>query len=459
MPRPDGTPTAKELADVKRAQKRRAEAATMGHQGRRRREWEASPEGQARLTDASTHFGTRAAPAQVYEVRGWGETFKGARHFEQQLPGLENPDALPTPPRWEDLPDEEKARTERGLKLHAGADIDFMTRSFGAQLDQAYLRAERNTPLRTAAIPHTRDFYTETHDLRGEKLPRAVMHDSAADVGLPFGQYTAISAITSPQTKFHTRGRTGDRYPNDETARSTVEQARSGVPVAEGTTGPRRDMPGGKNEGYPANARKAIDAVQQMDAGVNVPELKSRWKEDRKAGAVVPREEPTPMFGPKTGPYHNSWLLDTPDYFVSDVHSGGGALLPHLSSHKGGGDSKGKSEREIAIERTPNFHSAADYAVRQAIESRGLTSIRQAQASQWGEEQIQRKEANSRLQGSKTEAQAYGHLSEPPPVDRHQGYLDYDRGTAVSGMPVLPTVKKGSTLPREKLESNWSEQF
>jgi hypothetical protein len=458
MPTPSGKPTAEERK-ARQAQKRRAEAAVMGHRGRRRREWETSEEGLTRLTDASAHFGTKAAPAQIYQTRGWGETAKGARHYEQQLPGLENPDALPTPPRWEDLPDEEKARTERALRIHAGADVEFMTRAFGAQLDQSYLRAERNTPPTTAAVPHTRDFYTETHDPRGEKLPRAVMHDSAQEVGLPFGQYTAISAITSPQTKFHTRGRDGvDRYPNDETARATVEQARAGVPVTEAGTGQRRDGVG-KNEGYPANARKAVDAVQQMDAGTPVPELESRWKEDRKAGAVVPREKPTPMFGPKTGPYHNSWLLDTPDYFVSDVHSGGGALLPHLSSHKGGGDSKGKSEREIAIERTPNFHSAADYAVRQAIESRGLSSIRQAQASQWGEEQIQRKEGNVRLQGSKTEAQAYGHLREPAPVDRHQGYLDYDRAQAIPGQAIIPPKRQAPKLTDEKLRQNWDEKF
>lgn len=460
MPNPDGTPTKKELADQKRAQKRRSEAASIGHARRRRAAWEASPEGAERLKDAPTHFGTKAAAAQIYQVRGWGETSKGARHFEQQIPGLENPDALPTPPRWEDLSDDERKKTERGLARYAGADVDFMARSFGAQLDQSYLRAERNTPPHSAAVPHTRDFYTEDYRPSGEPGHRKVMSDSAKDVDLPFGQYTAVSAITSPQTKFHVRTPDGrDRYPNDDTARATVEQARAGVSVPEGTTGARPDNPNQKNEGYPANARKAIDAVQQFDQGVTVPELQSRYKEDRKAGGVVERDEPTPMFGPKTGPYHNSWLTDTPDYFVSDVHSGGGGMLPHLSSHKGGGDSKGKSEREIAVEKVPNFHAAADYAARQALEARGLSSIRQAQASQWGEEQIRRKEANPRLQGSMSEQAAYARHNQAPPPDSHQGYLDFAAGEARSGALKIPAKRKPAGLSAEEIERNHMEKF
>jgi hypothetical protein len=112
------------------------------------------------------------------------------------------------------------------------------------------------------------------------------------------------------------------------------------------------------------------------------------------------------MIAPKTGPYHNSWLPGTPDFFVSDVHSGGGGMLPHLSTDKPvlrystgipkldkhGKKRYDKSEREKVIESVPNFHAMADYAARQAMGARGLNRVRQAQGSQWGEEQIQRTE-------------------------------------------------------------------
>jgi hypothetical protein len=98
---------------------------------------------------------------------------------------------------------------------------------------------------------------------------------------------------------------------------------------------------------------------------------------------------------PKTGPYANSWSDTHPQFFVSDIHSGGGGGLPHLSSYKGAGEDRAKnekSERETAIERIPHFHSAMDYAARQAMVVRGLPSVRETQAAQWGEEQIQRRE-------------------------------------------------------------------
>jgi hypothetical protein len=112
---------------------------------------------------------------------------------------------------------------------------------------------------------------------------------------------------------------------------------------------------------------------------------------------------------PKTSAYTNSWLQSQPDFFTSDVHSGG-AMVPHLSSDKpaiinpdgtpkmktatrGEGTvevpDREKSQRERAIE-VKGFHSMADAAARQALQARGLGSVRQAQAAQWNEERVQR---------------------------------------------------------------------
>jgi hypothetical protein len=94
-------------------------------------------------------------------------------------------------------------------------------------------------------------------------------------------------------------------------------------------------------------------------------------------------------FGPKTAAYHNAWLTNTPQFLVSDVHTGGGGMLPHLGTYKASGVNKQKSEREEGI-ATLGFHAMADYAARQAMHKRGLGRLGQAQAAQWGEERIRR---------------------------------------------------------------------
>lgn len=363
--------------------------------------WEASPRGQERTRDAvameADHPVKGWTHAQIYYEKGWGQSQVGARHNEPNLPGMEHPDAVATPPRWEDLPHEEQQATHRAL-AERGTSIDQMGNDFGAQLDQSYERASRH-----GSDPHAQHFYTTD-------APARVIRDSAAALGIPAGVHVAMNAFTSPQTKFQQ----GNRFPNNETAVSVVKQVQAGVPkedVVPGfrdpmeihTTGPDKGKPK-KNQGYPANTRKAADALEQHLAGVPIQDWKGRIKENRRTGGVdpIPEAEQKPMFGPKTGPYHNSWLLSHPDFFVADVHSGGGGMVPHLSSDKpvlrkeDGRQFSNKSGREEAIERVPNFHSAADFAARQALSKRGLGSIRQGQAAQWGEEQLQRTEINSK---------------------------------------------------------------
>lgn len=366
-------------AQFRREEKAAAEARQGKNMAARRRQWEKkNPDRMRTAAEGGMPVG------QVYHARGWGEAKVGPMMGERQLPGLEDPLAAAQPPRWEDLAPEEQKKAQRGLRRTAGASLDSMANAFGAQLDQSYERAQRHAPKGEPGVPYSQNFYTE-----GE--PAQVMKASAKKLGVPYGVSVAASAFTSPNTKF----KQGDRYPNLETAESVIRQHQAGVPTEKVTTGTREGDPTKKNQGYHQNARRAAHGLDQYDKGVPLRE----WKTP--AGA--------PMHGPKTGPYHNSWLESTPDFFVSDVHSGGGGMLPHLSSDKpvrrdetgaavvrGGREMRLKSERESAIERTPHFHAMADKAARTAMEARGLGRVRQAQAAQWGEEQIRRTVQNPR---------------------------------------------------------------
>lgn len=82
-------------------------------------------------------------------------------------------------------------------------------------------------------------------------------------------------------------------------------------------------------------------------------------------------------------------------------------MAPHLSAekparvdehgeiirNKAGLPKRHKSERESLIE-TQGYHAMADKAARDAMAQRGLSRLRQAQATQWGEEQFRRRETD-----------------------------------------------------------------
>lgn len=320
---------------------------------------------------------------QAYYEAGFRDSGVGPKHYDVQLPGMSSPDAAPRPQRWSEMTDEQRAHTTRGLALH-GTSIDQMTHDFGAQLDQGFLRAHRQG----ASEPYAQRFYST-----GEERQR--LDSSAKALGVPQSHHAAMNAITSPNTKFKTKSGT---YPNDEAAIAATTWAREGhsEPLTSANWKAAGAAKGEVRRGLvsrPANMQKAVHVQKQLDAGVPLAETTG----------------PTgiPVFGeqsPKTGPYANSWSDTHPNFFVSDVHSGGGGMLPHLGTDKdirvnrAGGTSyspsgnaqRDKSEREKAIERVPYFHSAADEAARRAMIPRGLGSLREAQAVQWGEEQISR---------------------------------------------------------------------
>ena len=365
--------------------------------------WEASDIGQARTRNIEhamheTH-GVTASAGQIYDdYRRAGHIGRqqGPTAYDVQLPGMADPHAAPRPPKWEELSPETQSHLHVALAKH-GTSIGQMTEDFGAQHDQATMRA----------LGHGHDTpYAQTFYSTGE--PRQVIRSSAREMGIPELIHAQMNAFTSPNTKFTHSLKSGETtYPNDMAAKHAVLHAKSGGDPAElremgsaremrrtGLVGPEDTR---RVQGYPANLEKAAQAIHQHLAGV----APADWRTGQGAGAMgnalkvkggveVPIGHSPWESSPKTGPYANSWSDTHPQYFVSDVHSGGGGGLPHLSSFKGreGGD----SERELGIKGIPHFHVAMDYAARQAMTQRGLPSVRETQAAQWGEEQLQRRE-------------------------------------------------------------------
>lgn len=397
-----------------------------------RADWEKSAVGQARTKNINDLLSTQMKPAQIYAANDWDkQAGVGPKHYDRELPGMSDPHAAPRPPRWEEMAPETQEHTIRKLAEH-GMSIEQMTADIGAQTDQAYVRASKyETPRRMAdtldekpddrQLPYATSFYST-----GE--PRQVLDASAKKLGIPQSVHAVMNAMTSPNTKFsqHHKGEGGEgpqaqdwvSYPNDETAVHVVRHVQRGG-THENLTNQRTDWEGvpeesGKrHQGYTTNMRKAANAYQQHEAGIT-PDQWRGLPTEKNPGGGSPWKN-----APKTGPYANSWSDTHPQFFVSDVHSGGGGAAPHLGTEKPilrhpdgspklneeGKVKRDKSGREKAIESVPFFHSAADYAARQAATQRGLGSLRDEQASQWGEEQLQRGEAGDR--GTPKESQVY----------------------------------------------------
>jgi hypothetical protein len=432
----------KDEAAAKRASKKRSEASKMGNAVTKRKKFEASEPGQERLkqaTDLVGHEHPGYSLRDIYKARGWaehgpevtGEVPSNLRSF----PGMEHPHAAPQPRRWEEHTPKEQDRIQRAVKLKSGVDIDFMERSFGAQLDQSYLRAEKHHEPGEPVHPAGQDFYHA-----GE--PRRVIERSAHHLGIPYGVHVAMNAFTSPQTKFKESDKKGgNRYPNNESAEHVVRHIQGGGRAWDLDNAENRkfkDPDTGEikgHSGYPENFVKAGRAFEMHQKGIPMSEWRNLPSKSNPEGSS--------MFdsAPKTSPYHNSWLDTQPHFLVSDVHTGGGAFVPHLGTDKpiledtetgelkrnrtGSGFQTGKSEREKVIE-SKGFHAMADFAARRALERRGLTSIRQAQAAQWSEERIHRTLHDTNLKNPlETEETAYaGRTPKPkPPRPEDHGQL------------------------------------
>jgi hypothetical protein len=402
--------------------------------GAARKRWEGTDEGRARTQDARSLLSTQMTNAQIYMVKGWDQqTGIGPKHYDRQLPGMSDPYAAPRPPKWEELPKETQEHVERELAKR-GTSIAQMTKDVGAQADQGHVRADSYGHER----PYAQDFYST-----GE--PRKVLDSSAKKLGIPQPVHAAMNAFTSPNTKFALKTKDGMVYPNDAAAAHAVEHVQSGGTYKD-LTNQRTDDPTKSHQGYTRNMKKAAHTYKQYEQGVTPDQWRGVPSKTKPEGGS-PWEA-----APKTGPYANSWSDSHPQFFVSDVHSGGGGMVPHLGTEKpikvdaqgnqkltkAGKPDRDDSEREKAISDVPFFHSAADFSARQAMVQRGVGSVRDFQAGQWGEEQIQRGEAGHRQAPKATDV--YGrseafHGSRNTALDEAESAVTAYRGKSTKKAP------------------------
>lgn len=285
-----------------------------------------------------------------------------------------------------------------------------MTSDIGSHLDQAVTTAATYGHARG----HSEDFYSTG-------APRQVLDRSAHELGISPTIHAQMNAMTSPQAKFSQLDRnTGEiRYPNNEAAVHAVSHVQRNKTHKGITNNLEQTGTGsGAVQGYMTNIVKAAKSFDQHERGVKPAD----WTTNRE-GNAGPFEN-----SPKTGPYANSWSDSHPQFTVSDLHTGGGGFLPHLGSEKSaqvddmgkpkmddlGNVRRDKSEREAAIASIPHFHTMADHAMRGAMAQRNMPSVRDAQALQWGQEQIDRKLVDP--------AEAY--RKAPRTLDRNQGELE-----------------------------------
>lgn len=289
-----------------------------------------------------------------------GQTSWGQQH----LPGMEHPAVVNTPPRWEDMPQRQQQRVARNAAKF-GVTHESAVRALGAQVDQGAVREGQ------AGTKHRSFYAAEGHHPDGEMTPRTRLTTSARENGVPFEQQAIANSITSPKNKFSVEPKSGPNkgkriYPNDMQASHAIQHLQAGGSPETA----RADTGAG---GMHGNSRKAAGAVQKMQGGASAAES---WKA-----------------GPKTGPYHNSWVdpHGSSQYWVSDIHSGGGGIAPHLSV----------KDRESYL-NIDGIHSFNDHVARTVMHQRGVQSMTGMQSMQWNEERTLRHEQDSRY-GERTD--------------------------------------------------------
>lgn len=399
---------------------------------RKRSSWEQTPVGQARTTSP---FAPGANVAQIHHIDSYDTApDSGPKIYDRQLPGMSDPNAAPRPAKWEELSDNQRAHTERGLRKF-GTSMDKVTSDFGNQLDQAHVRAQGHE-----AEPYASRFYESG-------APRQKIDESARALGISPLLHAQMNAFTSPNTKFSINRADGSTtFPNDEAARHVVTHVQRGgapetitnktdetiqLPKPKTSKDPTTEH--GKVQGYVTNMRKAAHAMDQHQKGIEPADWE--FGPNSKGGFDT---------SPKTGPYANSWSDMHPQFTVADVHTGGGGAFPHLPTSKAllesneGTDkvNRDKSGREKALSSVPFAHAAIDHANRTAMTQRNMGSVRRSQAMQWGEEQLQRGEVSKitgnhkdNLRGAPNVEDAYPSRVHRAEVPGQQG-LDFRPGAA-----------------------------
>lgn len=398
----------------------RSAGAVAGAATKRRQAFEAGdPARMATVSDQqfSEHktFGEAGvSPRLAYRMQGYHELEPPTPHphGQQELPGMTSvhtaresgvlstsntpahqsrtlPDLAPAPKRWHEMSADEQNHTLALARQH-GVTPESMHRSLGAQLDQSYARASGH-----GMTPYASHFYSGDDPSRpstpADMQPREVLKRSARGNNTDFSTQVMANAITSPKAKFRQVGATTGEvhYPNDEAANVAIQGAMAGMKHV--------DKPPGMQV-MQGNIDRATHAVHQRIEGRALEDIRNP------GGKKGPGGSP---FGPKTGPYANSFLdpHGSSQFFVSDVHSGGAGMAPHIPHEgpfkrtetgeihlsPGGRPVRGKSQREHYLE-TPGIHALHDHVAQQVMHERGLNSLSGVQAAQWGEEQVSRAE-------------------------------------------------------------------
>jgi hypothetical protein len=267
-----------------------------------------------------------------------------------------------------------------------GANIKSMTRSLGSQIDQAYFRAD------TQGLTHPvgSDFYDPQSEVG------TAIGEAASESGVTNNTMLNMMGVTSPNVLFRAEDEVSGEvsFPNLRAGvrASAMERRNPDVVIGDPQNPAPHEMTDAfiqdenlGSVGYPANIRKAATLSRaEYTEGPEAADPKELF---------VTKGGDTGGMGPKTGPFVNSFRPSHPDYMVSDIHSGSGAMA-HLSKvSPNPPDDKNPVEDALSI---TGIHSMIDYSMRQAMSERGLPSIRQAQAGQWSEERYQSKSATKR---------------------------------------------------------------
>ena len=296
---------------------------------------------------------------QISQSQGWNEE-GGATPAEHPRQGtlFEHPHMVNSPPQWEDMHPKQQKRV-----LAAAADYgvtpESMKRSYTAQLQRGLVRD-----------PDHASFYSERgHNAEGQDLPRERLIRSSQETGTPFHVTAATNAITSPQMAFVQTKKSGEvSYPNAETAEAAVKYAKAGMTGEQYVEGFKGKYP---HQGYPSNLGRAIDVTKKvMGIGQEKMSLREAWNPGGRAGAGS---------GDKVRAYHNAWVdPQSPEgnFFVSDTHSGGAGMAPHLAG----------TPHETQYLSIAGIHSLHDKVAREVNEEHGLSSVSRSQSLQWNQE-------------------------------------------------------------------------
>lgn len=401
-------------------QKKSAQTRLSNQRTAQREAFEASPDvvkgsgmgatsGQARMQRPAIFDGPLPA-SRVYAEMGWHDN--STMHEDQQtLPGMGSlregreaglvsptgghgvlPDTVPVA-RWHHLSNTEKMGAEAHA-LRFGVTRASAKAAFSANLDNSYANADA-----ADTTPHARDFYSDS----SPHMPAGHIVEASRTSGHSVSAIATGVSMTSPQTEW---GPTDEgNYPNIRAARHAA-LAPTDAPLTKAGIGhPTISDDSTKKIGtFTGNVVKAARAIREQAGGTTAADLRSEGTERNPAGSQ--------LFGgktqQKTTAFRNA-LVDPegPEAsFVSDVHSGGRGMAPHLSPTQAG-----------EYLKHPAIHQFHDDIAREVMRERGLQSINHVQAAQWGQAQID--------SGQVSPEKAF---SKPPKLHESTGQMDMFSG-------------------------------